>query len=247
MTNPGAAGIHPDQHGDAYSQPTPALPPAGPGGPQSGRSDQPYIPPPGGTFPPQPPEKRKPWPRRHPVWTAIIALFLVGFIGSVVGGGNKGGSGTAASAASPSVAQPSMPPISSEQAAANSAASKAPAAPPASEATTPKPAPAKPKLTTAQENAIGSASDYLSTQGFSRLGLIKQLSSSYGDGYTKADATFAVDYLHPNWNEQAVRSARAYLATQHFSRAGLIQQLSSPYGDEYTVAQATYAADKVGL
>jgi hypothetical protein len=109
--------------------------------------------------------------------------------------------------------------------------------------------PAKPAqhYTTAQENAIGSAKDYLSMSGFSRSGLIKQLSSSYGDGYTKADATFAVDHLDVDWKQQAVRSAKDYLSTSHFSRSGLIEQLSSSYGDGYTVAQATYAANQVGL
>jgi Host cell surface-exposed lipoprotein len=73
------------------------------------------------------------------------------------------------------------------------------------------------------------------------------LSSQYGEGYSKADATFAVDYLKVNWKAQAVRSAKDYLAMDHFSRAGLIQQLSSVYGDGYTRAEATYAADQIGL
>jgi hypothetical protein len=83
--------------------------------------------------------------------------------------------------------------------------------------------------------------------GFSRAGLIDQLSSSAGDGYTKADATFAVDHVHVNWNQQAVRSAKDYLAMSHFSRAGLIEQLSSSFGDGYTKAQAIYAVNHVGL
>lgn len=83
--------------------------------------------------------------------------------------------------------------------------------------------------------------------GFSRLGLIDQLSSPYGDQFSVADATFAVDSLNANWNAQAVRSAQSYLNIMGFSCQGLIDQLSSPYGDKYTVAQATYAATQVGL
>jgi Host cell surface-exposed lipoprotein len=105
----------------------------------------------------------------------------------------------------------------------------------------------KPKLTMSQEQAIGTAQDYLDSQGFSKAGLIEQLSSPYGSDFNKADATFAVNYLKVNWNEQAVRVARDYLATQNFSRNGLIEQLSSPYGSQFTRAQATYAASKVGL
>lgn len=119
---------------------------------------------------------------------------------------------------------------------------------PTSPAPKPKPKPQPTQhYTVAQQNAIGSAEDYLATQAFSRAGLIEQLSSSYGEGYSKADATFAVDHLHVNWNQEAVRSAKEYLSTQHFSRAGLIEQLSSSYGEGFTVAQATYAADHVGL
>ena len=109
---------------------------------------------------------------------------------------------------------------------------------------TPKPTPS---FTTSQEQAIGSAKDYLDFSAFSRDGLIQQLSSKYGDGFSKADAIFAVNHITVNWNEQAVRSAKDYLAMSHFSRAGLIQQLDSKYGDGYTLAQATYAANHVGL
>ena len=84
-------------------------------------------------------------------------------------------------------------------------------------------------------------------KGFSRAGLIQQLSSSYGEGYSLADATYAVDSLNVDWNAQAVLSAKGYLALKPFSRAGLIQQLSSSYGEGFTVAQATYAANAVGL
>ena len=101
----------------------------------------------------------------------------------------------------------------------------------------------------AQQQAVESAKNYLSTgSGFSRAGLIQQLSSSYGDNFPKAVAIFAVDHLQVNWNEQAVKSAKNYMSMgSGFSRAGLIQQLSSSYGDNFTVAQAVYAANNVGL
>lgn len=82
--------------------------------------------------------------------------------------------------------------------------------------------------------------------GFSRLGLINQLSSSAGDGYSLHDATVAVDSLDVDWNAQAVRSAKAYLAMTSFSCSGLIEQLSSASGDQYTHAQASYGAHQAG-
>jgi hypothetical protein len=99
------------------------------------------------------------------------------------------------------------------------------------------------------EQAIESAMGYLETGGgFSRAGLINQLSSSAGEGFPKGVAIFAVNHLRVNWNQQAVKSAKGYLETGGgFSRAGLIQQLSSSVGEGFTYAQAVYAANKVGL
>jgi hypothetical protein len=102
-------------------------------------------------------------------------------------------------------------------------------------------------LTPAQKNAIGSAQDYLSTGHFSRLGLIEQLSSKYGDQFKKPLAVWAVNHIKVNWNKQATGAAKDYLKTGHFSRQGLIDQLSSSFGDKFTVAQATYGVTHAGL
>ncbi|CAB3964399.1 hypothetical protein BCO9919_01389 [Burkholderia cenocepacia] len=101
-------------------------------------------------------------------------------------------------------------------------------------------------LTGPQNNAVRSAKQYLSIQGFSRKGLIQQLSSDAGDGYKVADATAAVDSLNVDWNREAVRSAKQYLSIQGFSCKGLINQLSSSAGDGYTASQATYGAKQAG-
>lgn len=103
-------------------------------------------------------------------------------------------------------------------------------------------------FTTSQKNAIASAQSYLSMgSGFSRAGLIRQLTSKMGEGYKQADAVFAVNHVKVDYNKQAVLSAKGYLDMSGFSRAGLIQQLTSKAGDQYTQSQAVYAADKVGL
>jgi hypothetical protein len=100
----------------------------------------------------------------------------------------------------------------------------------------------------ARRQAIESAQSYLDEgTGFSRAGLINQLDSKYGEGFTVALATFAVDHVHVNWNQQAVDSAKGYLRMGGFSRDGLIQQLTSSYGEGFTYAQAVYAVNKVGL
>lgn len=101
-------------------------------------------------------------------------------------------------------------------------------------------------LTAPQKNAVRSAKQYLRVKGFSRNGLIQQLSSDAGSGYNVSDATAAVDSLDIDWNEQAARSAKQYLKLMGFSCKGLVQQLSSDAGDGYTVNQANYGAKQAG-
>lgn len=101
-------------------------------------------------------------------------------------------------------------------------------------------------LTGPQKNAVRSAKQYLSISGFSRAGLIEQLSSDAGDGYDKKDATVAVDSLNVDWKKQAERSAKQYLDLMGFSCKGLIEQLSSSAGDRYTKEQAQHGAKVAG-
>jgi hypothetical protein len=103
----------------------------------------------------------------------------------------------------------------------------------------------KPAMTSGQKNALQSAQDYLDVMPFSKAGLIRQLSSSAGDGYSKADATFAANHVDADWNKEAVEAAKNYLDMMPMSKEALIQQLSSSAGDKYTRAQARYAASKV--
>lgn len=114
-----------------------------------------------------------------------------------------------------------------------------------SKAATTKKAPAKPKYTVAQKNAIESAESYLDVGGFSKAGLVHQLVS--GEKFKRSDANFAVSHVSVNWNKQAVIAAKQYLEVGGFSRDSLIEQLTSSYGDQFTQAQAEYAAKHVGL
>lgn len=122
------------------------------------------------------------------------------------------------------------------------------AAAPAAKSAAPKPAapkPAAPKLTSGQKNALRSAENYVSLMAMSKAGLIRQLSSPAGDGYSKADATYAANHVKVDWNAEAVESAKNYMEIMPMSRSALIRQLSSSAGDQFTKAQATQAADAV--
>jgi hypothetical protein len=97
----------------------------------------------------------------------------------------------------------------------------------------------------ANRRALESAESYLSFSGFSKQGLYEQLSSSAGEGFSEAEAQYAVDHVDVDWNQEAVESARSYLETMPMSRSGLIEQLSSSAGSGFTYEQALYAVNKV--
>jgi hypothetical protein len=101
--------------------------------------------------------------------------------------------------------------------------------------------PAEPAETVSQEQARLSAESYLEWGAFSRKGLIGQLKY---EGFSRADATYAVSAISVNWNKQAAKSARSYLDTMPLSRVELIDQLEY---EGFTTAQAVYGVNQVGL
>ncbi len=96
-------------------------------------------------------------------------------------------------------------------------------------------------MTGGQHNAVRAANRYLDYSSFSRQGLIDQL--TYED-YSTEDATFAVDNVAADWNEQAALSAPDYLDYTAFSRQSLVDQLIY---EGFTPDQAQYGVDQTGL
>lgn len=101
-------------------------------------------------------------------------------------------------------------------------------------------------LTRQQQNAVRAAESYLEMGGFSRDGLIAQLSSPFGDQFDEADARVAVDSFSVDWNRQAALAAERYIAMMGFSCRGLIDQLTSVNGERFTRAQAENGARAAG-
>lgn len=98
----------------------------------------------------------------------------------------------------------------------------------------------KPVYTLAQQNAIGTAQDYLDFSGFSRTGLISQLEY---EGFSAEDATFGADNAGADWNAEAAEAAADYLEYSSFSRQGLYDQLAY---EGFTDAEIQYALAQVG-
>lgn len=180
--------------------------------------------------------------RKKRYWVPAVIVVLLIIIAAASGGSKKSTSSTSAAASANTS-------TSSSSTAANTATSSSSTAANTSTSSsqTTSAAPTS-NLTVSQQNAVNAAKNYLSISGFSKQGLIDQLSSSAGDKYSVHDATVAVDSLHSvDWDAEAVKSAKEYMSTSSFSCSGLTDQLSSSAGSQYTPAQAKYAATKVGL
>jgi len=88
--------------------------------------------------------------------------------------------------------------------------------------------------TISQQNARRKAQQYLNYTAFSRQGLIEQL---VYEGFSVDDATFGVDSITVDWNQQAAKKAQQYLNYTSFSRQGLLEQLQY---EGFTPSQAAY-------
>lgn len=113
---------------------------------------------------------------------------------------------------------------------------------PPQEETTERPKPQAPAetVTMGMRNALATAHDYLDTMAFSYSGLIDQLEY---EGYTYAEAVYAVDNCGADWYEQAALMAVEYLDTMSFSRTGLIDQLEY---EGFSYDQAVYGVEQAG-
>jgi hypothetical protein len=201
-------------------------------------------------------------PRRKWLWivgTAVGTLLVIGVVGAITGGSDDSSSSNASHSADATAAPRATEPSTlATTATTTTPPTTAPptttpptTTPPTTAPTTqaPKPtAPPAPAETPGQANARRSALEYLSLgTGFSRAGLIQQLSSSFGEGFSLEDATYGVDATHTDWNAQACLSAKGYLKLSAFSHAGLVEQLSSEAGEQFTPDEAEYGVTCAGL
>ena len=123
-------------------------------------------------------------------------------------------SSSASAAANSNAAAGSSAPAASSSAAPAPQPVPAPKPAPAPRRAAPRPGPGArrkrlaPAVTAGQANALRSAKQYLAMTAFSHAGLIEQLSSSYGEGFSVADATYAADHVGADWNQQAAKAAK---------------------------------------
>ena len=98
---------------------------------------------------------------------------------------------------------------------------------------------------TEYKTALKSAENYNSVTPLSKKGMLDQLSSEYGDKFSKKAAQYAVDNVDADWKENAVKSAKTYQETMSMSPSAIQDQLSSSAGDKYTKEEAAYAVKQL--
>lgn len=99
------------------------------------------------------------------------------------------------------------------------------------------------KPTQSQLNALSKAQSYSDRQYMSKNRLYRQLTSSYGEGFSAEDAQYAINHVRADWNYNALQKGKSYYTRQNMSKSRVYQQLVSSYGEDFTPEQAQYAVD----
>ena len=91
------------------------------------------------------------------------------------------------------------------------------------------------------KSALKKAQLYSDTMYMSKEGLYDQLTSQYGEQFSKEAAEYAVENVNADFNENALRKAKLYQNDMAMSPAAIHDQLTSAYGEKFTQEEADYA------
>lgn len=93
------------------------------------------------------------------------------------------------------------------------------------------------------KNALIKAKGYAEVMNMSKQAIYDQLVSSYGEGFEKDAAQYAIDNLDYDWNKNALIKAKSYRDMMNMSKSAIYDQLISSYGEKFTKEEAQYAID----
>lgn len=93
------------------------------------------------------------------------------------------------------------------------------------------------------KNALIKAKSYAEVMNMSKQAIYDQLISSYGEGFEKDAAQYAIDNLEYDWNRNALIKAKSYRDMMNMSKSAIYDQLISSYGEKFTKEEAQYAID----
>ncbi len=99
----------------------------------------------------------------------------------------------------------------------------------------------KESIPTEYKSALKKAKLYSDTMHMSKRGIYDQLTSEYGERFSKEAAQYAVDNVDADWNANALEKAKLYQDSMSMSPAAIRDQLTSEYGEQFTAEEAAYA------
>lgn len=154
--------------------------------------------------------QKKPFYKR--VWFWILAIIVVGGIGSQIGGNSdKSNSSSDSSSASTKVAKSSS-------------------------------SPSKAKVPAEYRNALTKAKSYATTMDMSEAAVRDQLIADAGEGFSEKAADYAMKNIgNVDWNKNALHKAQSYQDDQAMSKDAIREQLTADAGEKFTAEQADYA------
>lgn len=156
-------------------------------------------------------------------WGLIVIIGL-GVIGSLVGGDNEGQDATEAVA----------PTTQENETASNEAAPTKPI----------EEEKVQEDIPTEYKSALKKAEMY-DSMSMSKAGLYEQLTSEYGEKFTKEAAQYAIDNVQSDWKEHALKKAKTYQEDMAMSPSAIYDQLVSEHGEKFTKEEAQYAVDNL--
>lgn len=101
--------------------------------------------------------------------------------------------------------------------------------------------PSKPSVPVEYTSALNKATQYANTMHMSKAGIYEQLTSEYGEKFSKKAAQYAIDNVKADWNANALAKAKDYQKSMSMSPEAIRDQLTSSAGEKFTQAEADYA------
>lgn len=158
------------------------------------------------------------WFARHPILTIILIFLVIGIAGS--GNGDSDQSSTTSNPTPATESSQATEVKSNEDIPATSSV---------------------PSVPSEYKSALNKATSYANTMHMSKRGVFLQLTSDYGEKFSKEAAQYAIDNVKADWNANALAKAKSYQDTMSMSPSRIHDQLTSDYGEKFTREEADYA------
>lgn len=103
----------------------------------------------------------------------------------------------------------------------------------------------KPNIPLEYSSALIKAEMYVETMHMSKKSVYGQLTSEYGEKFSKEAAQYAIENIKTDYNKHALAKAKTYQETMHMSPKSIYDQLISEYGEKFTKSEAEYAIENL--